>query len=81
VPISTRVWALIPLAGFVLGLLLNRWWTLLAALPLGAWILLTNELEGNVGTWVAFVLSLLLACAIGAGVALRRLNERRSVSS
>jgi hypothetical protein len=71
------VWALIPLAGFVLGLLFNRWWAILAALPLGAWILLTNELEGNIGTWVALVLSLLLAGAIGTGVALRRLNGRR----
>ena len=73
-----NVWALIPFAGFVFGLLLNRWWAIAAALPLGAWILLTNELEGNVGTWVACVLSLLLACAIGAGVALRRLSTRIS---
>ena len=72
-----NVWALIPIAGFVLGLLLNRWWAIAAALPLGAWIILTNELEGNVGTWVASMLTLLLAFAIGAGVALRRLNDRR----
>jgi hypothetical protein len=71
------MWMLIPLAGFALGLLLGRWWALLAALPLGAWILATNELEGDIGKWVAFVLSALLACAIGAGVALRRLNDRR----
>ena len=72
------MWMIVPIAGFVAGLLLGRWWALLAALPLGAWILLTNELEGNVGTWVACVLSLLLACAIGAGVALRRLSTRIS---
>jgi len=77
VPIDTRVWALIPLGGFVLGLVLGRWWALVAALPLGAWILLTNELEGHIGAWVASMLSLLLACAIAAGVALRRLNDRR----
>jgi hypothetical protein len=70
------MWMLIPIAGFVFGLLLGRWWALAAALPLGAWILLTNELEGHIGTWVATILSLLLACAIGAGVALRRLNAR-----
>jgi hypothetical protein len=74
------VWALIPLGGFVLGLVFGRWWTLAAALPLGAWILLTNELEGHVGTWVASILSLLLALAIAAGVALRRLNDRRQPS-
>ena len=72
------MWMIVPIAGFVAGLLLGRWWALLAALPLGTWILLTNELEGNVGTWVACVLSLLLACAIGAGVALRRLSTRIS---
>jgi len=72
-----NVWALIPFAGFAFGLLLGRWWAIATALPLGAWILLTNELEGNIGLWVASVLTLLLACAIGAGVALRRLNRRR----
>ena len=48
-------------------------------IPLGAWILATNELEGNVGLWVAAVLSALLACAIGAGIALRRLHSRSSM--
>ena len=72
------MWSLIPLAGFVFGLALGRWWALAAALPLGAWILLTNQLEGHIGAWVATVLSLLLACAIGAGVGLRRLSARRT---
>jgi hypothetical protein len=68
---------LIPLAGFAFGLLFGRWWALLAVIPLASWILATNELEGHIGVWVAGVLSALLACAIGAGVALRRLGERR----
>ena len=67
---------LIPLAGFVFGLAFGRWWGLLAVIPFGAWILATNQLEGNIGTWVATVLSVLLAFAIGAGVALRRLHGR-----
>jgi len=71
------VWMLIPLAGFVFGLAFGRWWGLIAVIPFGAWILATNPLEGNVGDWVAAVLSALLACAIGAGVALRRLHGRR----
>ena len=71
------MWSVIPLGGFVFGLVFGRWWTLLAALPLAGWILATNGLAGNVGTWVAMVLSALLACAIGAGVALRRLHARR----
>ena len=71
------MWVLIPLGGFVLGLLFSRWWTLLVVVPFGAWILATNPLERNLGMWVAGVLSMLLACAIGAGVGLRRLSRRR----
>ena len=70
------MWMLIPLGGFVFGLAFPRWWGLLAVIPLGAWILATNELEGNVGLWVGAVLSALLACAIGSGIALRRLHAR-----
>jgi uncharacterized membrane protein YhaH (DUF805 family) len=68
---------LIPLAGFALGLAVPRWWVVTAAVPFGAYVVLTNELEGNVGLWIAFVLSALLALAIAAGVALRRLHVRR----
>lgn len=70
---------LIPLGGFVFGLAFPRWWGLIAVIPFGAWILATNPLEGNVGHWVAAVLSALLACAIGAGIALRRLHGRARV--
>ena len=68
---------LIPIAGFAVGLAFGRWWALLAVIPLASWILATNNLDGNVGFWIAAVLSALLACAIGAGVALRRLSGRR----
>jgi fructose-specific phosphotransferase system IIC component len=68
----------IPLAGFAVGYAVGRWWALAAAAPLGGWILATNNLEGHVGAWVAGVLSGLLALAIAAGVALRRLQRRRS---
>ena len=71
------VWAVIPLSGFVLGFALPRWWIAAAAAPFGWYIVSTNELEGNVGLWVASVLSVLLACAIVSGVALRRLYRRR----
>ncbi len=66
----------IPLAGFVLGATIGRWWAVAAAAPLGAYILAADDLEGSIGTWVALTLSVLLACAIGAGVALRRLHRR-----
>ena len=68
---------LIPLAGFVFGLAVGRWWALFAAVPFATWFLATNELDGNLGKWVALVLSALLVCAIGSGVALRRLDRRR----
>jgi hypothetical protein len=71
------VWAVIPLSGFALGFAVPRWWIAAAAVPFGSYIALTNELEGNVGLWVAFVLSTLLACAIVSGVLLRRLYRRR----
>lgn len=70
------VWTLIPLAGFVLGLVVARWWVVAVAAPFGAYVLATNELEANIGAWVALVLSTLLACAIACGVALRRIRRR-----
>jgi hypothetical protein len=73
---GVRVWMLIPLGGFVLGLAVARWWLVSLAVPFGAYVLATNELEGNIGTWVALVTSTLLACAIACGVALRRLKRR-----
>ena len=71
------VWALIPLSGFALGLACPRWWAAAAALPFGSYIVLTNELDGSLGLWIALVLSALLACAIVSGVALGRLYRRR----
>jgi uncharacterized membrane protein YccC len=73
---ALRVWVLIPLLGFLLGLAVARWWVVVTAAAFGAYILRTNELEGSTGTWVALVLSTLLACAIACGVALRRLRNR-----
>ena len=71
------VHVVIPLAGFVLGLAVGRWWAVTAAVPFALYILAENNLEGNLGEWVAFSLSTLLAFAIGCGVALRRLGRRR----
>jgi hypothetical protein len=70
------MWVFIPFGGFVLGAVIGRWPALAAAAPLGLYILVANDLEGNIGIWVAFVLSGLLACAIAAGIALRRLHRR-----
>jgi hypothetical protein len=75
---AVRVEFAIPLTGFVFGFAVGRWWTIAAAAPFGAYIALTNPLEGDVGTVIALMLSLLLAFAIGSGVALRRLRRRRA---
>lgn len=71
------MWMLIPLGGFALGLAVGRWWTVAAAMLFWAYIVYSDELEGNLTLWVASVLAGLLACAIGSGVALRRLHARR----
>jgi uncharacterized membrane protein AbrB (regulator of aidB expression) len=70
------MWLFIPLAGFLIGLIVARWWVVLAALPLGAYVLVGNDLEGGLDAWVALMLSTSLACAIACGVALRRLQLR-----
>jgi hypothetical protein len=75
---AVRMEFAIPLTGFVFGFAVGRWWTIAAAAPLGIYIALTNPLEGDVGTVVAAMLSVLLACAIGSGVGLRRLRRRRA---
>ena len=66
----------IPLVGFGLGLAVGRWWTIAAAAPFGAYIFVASPLEGELPLIVAVMLSFLLACAIGSGVALRQLRGR-----
>lgn len=71
------MWMLIPLGGFALGLGVGRWWIVAAALPFWAYIVYLDELHGSLTLVVACELAGLLACAIGSGVALRRLHGRR----
>jgi hypothetical protein len=66
----------IPLVGFGFGLAVGRWWTIAAAAPFGGYVFFASPLEGNLPMVVAVMLSCLLACAIGSGVALRRLRAR-----
>jgi hypothetical protein len=68
---------LIPVGGFALGLAVGRWWVVAAALPFWGVIVYLDELDGRLTVVVASMLSGLLACAIGSGVALRRLHARR----
>ena len=68
---------LIPVGGFALGLVVGRWWAVAAAMPFWAAIVWLDQLEGRLTIVVASQLSVLLACTIGSGVAVRRLHERR----
>jgi hypothetical protein len=70
------MWLLIPLGGFAVGAVVGRWWVVLAALPLGVYVLLANDLDGHLDEWVALMLTTSLAGAIACGVALRRLRMR-----
>jgi hypothetical protein len=65
------MYVFIPFGGFVLGLAVGRWWIVAAAVPLWAYIVQVDKLEGNL------TLSILLACAIACGVGLRKLVRRR----
>jgi hypothetical protein len=58
-------------AGLVLGLIVGRWWALLAAAGLGVWIALTEEVDVD-GLWLGFAYAGLAALGIIAGVLLRR---------
>jgi hypothetical protein len=68
---------LIPLGGFALGLAVGRWWIVAAVMPFWAAIVWMDQLDGRLTIVVASQLSVLLACAIGSGVAVRRLHARR----
>ena len=73
---QSRMEFVIPLVGFAFGLAVGRWWTIAAAAPFGAYVFFASPLEGDLPAIVASMLSFLLACAIGSGVALRRLSAR-----
>jgi hypothetical protein len=72
------IWAIVVGAGFLVGLIVGRVWALAAVVPFAIWVLLTNELEGDLGEVVAVVGSCLIAGGILAGVFTRRLVRRRA---
>ena len=62
-------------AGFLLGLLVGRWWALVAAVALGAYIAVESEVE--VPSWfLALLYGGLAALAIACGIAARRMLPR-----
>ena len=61
--------------GFILGLLVGRWWALTAALGFGVWVAIASEVEVPgwfLGLWYAAI-----GCAgISTGIAVRRAIPR-----
>lgn len=58
-------------AGLALGLLVNRWWALIAAPGVGVWAGNASELEVP-GWYIGLVLGGFVAVGILAGIGLRR---------
>ena len=58
--------------GLVLGLVLGRWWALLASVGLGLWVGLTEEIEVS-GSYLGLVYAAISGLGIMLGIVLRRL--------
>jgi uncharacterized membrane protein len=66
---------LIVIGGLVVGLIVGRWWALIAAVGFGVWAWTVSELE--VPDWfIGLVYGLLAAIGIALGVIARRLAKR-----
>jgi hypothetical protein len=62
-------------AGFILGLLVGRWWTLAAAIGFGVWVAMVSEVE--VPGWFLGLWYCAIGCAgIVSGIAIRRAIHR-----
>jgi hypothetical protein len=64
--------------GFILGLIVGRWWALAAAAALGAWIALITEVNEVPAWYLGAGYATLTAVGIAAGVGCRRLMRSRS---
>jgi hypothetical protein len=59
-------------AGFILGVVVGRWWALAPAVGFGAWIAVVSELDEVPGWFLGLWYGPLGCVGIGAGVAVRR---------
>ena len=58
-------------AGFILGLVVGRWWALTTAIGVGVWVAIVSEVE--VPGWILGLGSGAIGCVgIGAGIVVRR---------
>jgi hypothetical protein len=70
--------ALLLALGFTVGILIGRWWALIAAIPLGVWSAYENPIENSPGAeWeVGAAVAAIAGAALAAGVWLRRRRPR-----
>jgi hypothetical protein len=64
-------------AGFAVGLILGRWWALLACVGVGLWIGVSEEVEVP-GWFLGFAYAGLSGLGVAGGVMLRRYFAKRS---
>jgi uncharacterized membrane protein YccC len=64
-------------AGFVLGLVVGRWWTLFAAAGIGVWIALATGVDEVPPWFLGTAYAGLSACAIAVGVSVRKRTRPR----
>jgi hypothetical protein len=67
-------------AGLAVGLVLGRWWALLASAGIGLWIGLTEEVEVP-GWYLGLGYAALSGLGIALGVLLRRRSAARNAAS
>ena len=66
------------LGGAVLGALIGRWWAVLAAVGVGAWIALAADVDKVSPVFLGVAYAALAAAGIALGVAMRRRAPARA---
>jgi uncharacterized membrane protein YccC len=64
-------------AGLILGLAVGRWWTLVAAVGIGAWIAVVSEVDEVPPWFLGAAYAVLAASAIAVGVVVRKRTRLR----
>lgn len=67
----------IVLGGLILGLIVGRWWTLAAAVGIGAYIAVTSEVDEVPSWFLGAAYAALAGASIAMGVAVRARLRRR----
>ena len=71
------LYPLIVLGGLILGLLVGRWWTLAAAVGIGAYITVISEVYEVPGWFLGAAYAALAGVGIAVGAAVRTRLRRR----